>query len=160
MPAVEVVRHDGLDPSVLDLTLEILRKLGKDPFVATDVSGFWVNKHLVPFMLEAVRALERGEITVEDGDRGLKGSLGHPQGVFKLSDFIGTDTMYRVSMAMYLATQDPRLYPPALLTRMFKNQELGVKTGKGFYEWDGFKPKGPRDFSEFAIKSSDTLLEV
>ena len=160
MPAVEVVRHRDLADQTLALTVEILEGMGKNPFVATDVSGFWVNKHLVPFMLEAMRALERGEITVEDGDVGLKGSLGHPQGVFKLSDFIGADTMYRVSLAMYLQTQDPRLYPPAILARMFKNGEHGVKTGKGFYEWDGFKPTAARDFSDFTIKSSDTLLEV
>ena len=160
MPAVEVVRHRDLAVETLALTVEILEGIGKSPFVASDVSGFWVNKHLVPFMLEAMRALERGEITVEDGDVGLKGSLGHPQGVFKLSDFIGADTMYRVSLAMYLQTQDPRLYPPAILARMFKNGEHGVKTGKGFYEWDGFKPVKGRDFSEFVISSSDTLLEV
>ena len=155
-----MVRHREIGEGTLSLTLELLRGLGKNPFVASDVTGFWVNKHLVPFMLEAYRAVERGEITVEDGDSGLKGSLGHPQGVFKLSDFIGSDTMYRVAMAMYLATQDPRYYPPAILTRMFKNNELGVKTGKGFYEWDGFKPVKGRDFSEVTIKSSDTLLEV
>jgi 3-hydroxybutyryl-CoA dehydrogenase len=160
MPAVEVVRHRDIGDETLDITVELLKNLGKDPFVASDVSGFWVNKHLVPFMMEAYRALERGEITVEDGDRGLKGSLGHPQGVFKLSDFIGVDTMYRVGMAMYLATQDPRLYPPAILARMFKRGELGVKTGKGFYEWDGFKPVGGRDFSDVAITDSDTLYEV
>jgi 3-hydroxybutyryl-CoA dehydrogenase len=160
MPAVEVVRHRDLSDETLALTLEILENMGKSPFVASDVSGFWVNKHLVPFMLEAMRALERGEITVEDGDVGLKGSLGHPQGVFKLSDFIGADTMYRVSLAMYLQTQDPRLYPPASLARMFKNGEHGVKTGKGFYEWDGFKPVAGRDFSDIVITSSDTLLEV
>jgi len=160
MAAVEVVCHPELAEETIGLTLTILKNLGKDPFVASDVTGFWVNKHLVPFMLEAVRALERGEITVEDGDRGLKGSLGHPQGVFKLSDFIGADTMYRVAMAMYLATQDPRYYPPALLARMFKRGELGVKTGKGFYEWEGFTPKVARSFAEFTIKSSDTLLEV
>ncbi len=160
MAAVEVVCHPELAEETIGLTLTILKNLGKDPFVASDVTGFWVNKHLVPFMLEAVRALERGEITVEDGDRGLKGSLGHPQGVFKLSDFIGADTMYRVGMAMYLATQDPRYYPPALLARMFKRGELGVKTGKGFYEWEGFTAKAARSFAEFTIKSSDTLLEV
>jgi 3-hydroxybutyryl-CoA dehydrogenase len=160
MPAVEVVRHRDLADETLALTVEVLESIGKSPFVASDVSGFWVNKHLVPFMLEAMRALERGEITVEDGDVGLKGSLGHPQGVFKLSDFIGADTMYRVSLAMYLQTQDPRLYPPAILARMFKNGEHGVKTGKGFYEWDGFKPVGGRDFSDIVITSSDTLLEV
>ena len=160
MPAVEVVRHRDLAVETLALTVEILEGIGKSPFVASDVSGFWVNKHLVPFMLEAMRALERGEITVEDGDVGLKGSLGHPQGVFKLSDFIGADTIYRVSLAMYLQTQDPRLYPPAILARMFKNGEHGVKTGKGFYEWDGFKPVGGRDFSDIVITSSDFLLEV
>jgi len=160
MPAVEVVRHRDIGAETLDLTVAMLEDLGKDPFVASDVSGFWVNKHLVPFMMEAYRALERGEITVEDGDSGLKGSLGHPQGVFKLSDFIGADTMYRVGMAMYLATQDPRLYPPAILARMFKRGELGVKTGKGFYEWDGFKAVAGRDFSEFTITDSDTLYEV
>jgi 3-hydroxybutyryl-CoA dehydrogenase len=160
MPAVEVVRHPDIGQENLKLTVDMMSGLGKKPFVASDVSGFWVNKHLVPFMLEAYRALERGEITVEDGDLGLKGSLGHPQGIFKLSDFIGSDTMYRVSMAMYLATQDPRLYPPAILTRMFKNGEMGVKSGKGFYEWDGFKPTAGRDFSQFTIRSSDTLLEV
>jgi len=160
MPAVEVVRHRDLADETLATTLEILKVMGKSPFVASDVSGFWVNKHLVPFMLEAMRALERGEITVEDGDVGLKGSLGHPQGVFKLSDFIGADTMYRVSVAMYLQTQDPRLYPPAILARMFKEGEHGVKTGKGFYEWDGFKAVKGRDFSEFVITSSDFLLEV
>jgi 3-hydroxybutyryl-CoA dehydrogenase len=160
MPAVEVVRHRELSDDTLKRTVEILEGMGKAPFVASDVSGFWVNKHLVPFMLEAMRALERGEITVEDGDVGLKGSLGHPQGVFKLSDFIGADTMYRVSMAMYLQTQDPRLYPPAILARMFKNGEHGVKTGKGFYEWDGFKAVAGRDFSDIVITSSDTLLEV
>jgi len=160
MPAVEVVRHRDLADETLALTVEVLEGMDKSPFVATDVSGFWVNKHLVPFMLEAMRALERGEITVEDGDVGLKGSLGHPQGVFKLSDFIGADTMYRVSLAMYLQTQDPRLYPPAILARMFKNGEHGVKTGKGFYEWDGFKPVKGRDFSDIVITSSDFLLEV
>jgi len=160
MPAVEVVRHRDLSDETLAQTLDLLVGMGKSPFVASDVSGFWVNKHLVPFMLEAMRALERGEITVEDGDIGLKGSLGHPQGVFKLSDFIGADTMYRVSMAMYLQTQDPRLYPPAILARMFKRGEFGVKTGNGFYEWDGFKAVKGRDFSEFAITSSDFLLEV
>jgi 3-hydroxyacyl-CoA dehydrogenase len=160
MPAVEVVRHKDLAEDTLRVTLEVLKGIGKEPFVASDVSGFWVNKQLVPFMMEAMRALERGEITVEDGDLGLKGSLGHPQGVFKLADFIGNDTMYRVAMAMYMATQDPRMYPPALLVRMFKRGEFGVKAGKGFYEWEGFKPMAARSFDEFTIKSSDTLLET
>jgi len=160
MPAVEVVNHKDASAETLKFTLDFLSSLGKVPFVAADVCGFWVNKHLVPFMLEAMRALERGEITVAEGDKGLKNSLGHPQGVFKLSDFIGADTMYRVALAMYFATQDPRYYPPAILTRMFKNNELGVKTGKGFYEWDGFKMVKERDFSDVSFKTTDTVLSV
>jgi 3-hydroxybutyryl-CoA dehydrogenase len=160
MPAVEVVRHKKISEEALQFTIDVLKFMGKRPFVASDVSGFWVNKHLVPFMLEAYRALERGEITVADGDWGLKGSLGHPQGVFKLSDFIGMDTMYRVSMSMYLATQDPRLYPPHIVFRMIARNELGVKTGKGFYEWDGFKIVKERDFSDMAIKDANKIIMI
>ncbi|MDL2275839.1 3-hydroxyacyl-CoA dehydrogenase family protein [Desulfosarcina sp. OttesenSCG-928-G10] len=160
MPAVEVVRHKKISEEALQFTVDTLTRMGKKPFVATDVSGFWVNKHLMPFMFEAYRALERGEITVADGDWGLKGSLGHPQGVFKLSDFIGMDTMYRVGMAMYLATQDPRLYPPLIVMRMIGRNELGVKTGKGFYEWDGFKIVKERDFSELQIKDSNKMFAI
>lgn len=160
MPAVEVVRHKKNSPDAFNFTLDVLKKMGKKPFVASDVSGFWVNKHLMPFMYEAYRALERGEITVVDGDWGLKGSLGHPQGVFKLSDYIGMDTMYRVGMAMYLTTQDPRLYPPLIVFRMIARNELGVKTGKGFYEWDGYKIVKERDFSDLVIKDSNEIINI
>lgn len=160
MPAVEVVRHKKVSEEALQFTVDVLKDMGKRPFVATDVSGFWVNKHLMPFMYDTYRALERGEITVADGDWGLKGSLGHPQGVFKLSDFIGMDTMYRVGMAMYLATQDPRLYPPLIVFRMVSRNELGVKTGKGFYEWDGYKIVKPRDFSDLVFKDSNEMITL
>ncbi len=160
MPAVEVVRHKKVSDEGLQFTLDALRNMGKKPFVASDVSGFWVNKHLMPFMYEAYRALERGEITVADGDWGFKGSLGHPQGIFKLSDFIGMDTMYRVGMAMYLATQDPRLYPPLIVFRMISKNELGVKTGKGFYEWDGYKIVKERDFSDLQFKDSNEIINI
>jgi 3-hydroxyacyl-CoA dehydrogenase len=160
MPAVEVVRHKKVSDAALKFTVDVLKSMGKKPFVASDVSGFWVNKHLMPFMFDAFRALERGEITVADGDWGLKGSLGHPQGVFKLSDFIGMDTMYRVGMAMYLTTQDPRLYPPLIVFRMISRNELGVKTGKGFYEWEGYKVVKERDFSDIVFKDSNELIKI
>jgi len=158
MPAVEMVKTKVVDDQVFDLSREILEKLGKLPFTAANVTGFWVNKHLVPFMNEAFRALERGEITVADGDKGLHGSLGHPQGVFKLADFIGAHTMYRVTVAMYLATQDPRYYPPAILIKMINSKTRGVIDGKGFYVWDGFKPVEPVDFSDCQLTSSETML--
>jgi|GEM_PF-431272 len=160
MPAVEVIKHKKVSEEALQFTVDVLKFMGKKPFVATDVSGFWVNKHLIPFMFEAYRALERGEVTVADGDWGLKGSLGHPQGVFKLSDFIGMDTMYRVGMSMYLATQDPRLYPPLIVMRMIARNELGVKTGKGFYEWDGFNIVKERDFSDLVIKDANKIIMI
>ncbi|SDU47862.1 3-hydroxyacyl-CoA dehydrogenase family protein [Desulfobacula phenolica] len=160
MPAVEVVRHKKVAEEALQFTLDVLKNMGKKPFVASDVSGFWVNKHLMPFMYDAYRALERGEITVADGDWGFKGSLGHPQGIFKLSDFIGMDTMYRVGMAMYLSTQDPRLYPPLIVFRMIARNELGVKTGKGFYQWDGYKIVKERDFSDLTIKDSNEIINI
>ncbi len=159
MPAVEVVRHNQLDQKTLDLTLELLHtKLNKIPFVASNVTGFWVNKMLVPLMLEGIRALERGEITVEDGDKGLKHSLGYPQGVFLLCDYVGVDTMYRVAMAMYLATQDARYYPPVILGKLFKRGELGLKTGQGFYHWEDGKPIHGRSFEPDQIISTDNLL--
>jgi len=70
------------------------------------------------------------------------------------------DTMYRVGMAMYLATQDPRLYPPIIVMRMLARNELGVKTGKGFYEWDGFKVINERDFFDIVIKDSNDMVMI
>jgi 3-hydroxybutyryl-CoA dehydrogenase len=160
MPGVEIVQHEQIDPATLNETVELIELMGKIPFIASDVTGFWVNKHLVPFTLDAIRALERGEISVEDGDKGLQLCLGHPQGVFKLADFIGLDTMYRVSVAMYLDTQDPRFYPPALLSRLFKEGDTGVKSGRGFYSWDGARCTGPRDFSDQILDSSNKILSI
>lgn len=153
MPAVEVVKTDAVDEDVLQLVLELLsEKLGKIPFVAANVTGFWVNKLLVPQMLEALRSLERGEITVQDGDTGLKKSLGHPQGTFKLWDLIGLDTMLRVAFAMYLATQDPRYYPPFTLISMVMEGKLGQKTSEGFWKWEGMKTTEPVDFSNGTLQ--------
>ncbi|MDP7035691.1 MAG: 3-hydroxyacyl-CoA dehydrogenase family protein [Planctomycetota bacterium] len=160
MPGVEVIRHEEIDSETLKNTVRLIEQMGKIPFIASDVTGFWVNKLLVPFTLDAIRALERGEISVEDGDKGLHLCLGHPQGVFKLADFIGLDTMYRVSVAMYLDSQDPRYYPPALLTRLFKEGSFGVKSGRGFYSWEKSRCKGPRDFSNQLLDSPGKILSI
>ncbi len=162
MPAVEVVRHPRLAEETLALTVEILEGLGKDPFVASDVSGFWVNKHLVPFMLEAMRALGAGR----DHGRGRRPSASRAASATRrgCSSCPTSSAPTPCTGWRWRCTSQPRipaLYPPAILARMFKNGELGVKTGKGFYEWDGFKAVGGRDFSRASrITSSDTLLEV
>lgn len=160
MPGVEVIQHPGLDPRALQFTLDVLTHCGKIAFVAADVPGFWVNKNLVPYCLDACRMLERGEITVDDGDKGLNTCLGHPQGVFKLLDLIGLDTLTRIAVAMYKATQDPRFYPPLLLLRLFKAGEFGQKSQAGFYRWEGFKAVAARDFSAHRLVDVDALLSL
>jgi len=159
MKGVEMVWTTEVDPEVFKLSAMVIEeKLGKFPFEVTNVSGFWVNKIFVPMALEAMRALERGEIDVPNGDKGLKVSLGHPQGIFQLCDQISIPTMYRVAMAMYIATQDPRLYPPSILARMFKSKKHGVATGSGFWNWQDGKQTTPVDFTNWQIKQSDTQL--
>lgn len=163
MPGVEVVKTTAVNDDVFQMVVELLAdKLGKTPFVVSNVTGFWVNKMLVPQMLESLRALERGEITVKDGDTGLNVSLGHRQGTFKLWDLIGLDTMLRVALAMYMATEDPRYYPPVTLFAMVSDGNLGQKDGAGFYQWDGLKPTGqtefPQDNNIFTMSEAATAV--
>ncbi|MHC4225285.1 MAG: 3-hydroxyacyl-CoA dehydrogenase family protein, partial [Planctomycetota bacterium] len=86
---------------------------------------------------------------------GLNTSLGHPQGTFKLHDFISTPTMLRVGLEMYQASSDPRLYPPLMLMRMVKNGEFGASSGKGFYDWSDPRNPRARDLSEYVIKTAE-----
>ena len=109
-------------------------------------------------MLDALRLLEQGKIKVDDGDIGLHTSLGHPQGTFKLHDFVTTPTALRVCLEMYQATNDPRMYPPLILMRMVKNGEYGASSGKGFYDWRDPRNPKPRDLSHYVIGSADTML--
>ena len=147
-------------PETVEFTRKALLEMKKSPFLAPNIPGFWVNRLLVPQMLDAVRLLEQGKIKVEDGDVGLNTSLGHPQGTFKLHDFVTTITLLRVALEMYQATDDPRMYPPLILMRMVKKGEFGPAKGKGFYDWsDPRKPK-PRDMSEYQIKTADDLLDL
>ena len=129
----------------------------KAPFVAPNIPGFWVNRLLVPQMLDAVRLLEMGKITVEDGDVGLNTSLGHPQGTFKLFDFVTAPTMLRVALEMFQASNDPRMYPPMLLVRLVKAGHFGANTGKGFYDWSDPRKPVARDMSEYIIGTAEEM---
>ncbi len=135
MPGVEVVPGEKTSAQTVEFTRQTLLDMKKAPFLAPNIPGFWVNRLLVPQMLDAVRLLEQGKIKVEDGDIGLNTSLGHPQGTFKLHDFVTTPTMLRVALQMYQGSNDPRMYPPLTLMRMVKNGEFGANSGKGFYDW-------------------------
>ena len=157
MPGVEVVpgAKTGSDP--IDFTRRALLDMKKAPFLAPNIPGFWVNRLLVPQMLDAVRLLEQGKIRVADGDIGLNTSLGHPQGTFKLHDFVSTPTMLRVALEMYQASNDPRMYPPLLLMRMVKNGEYGAGNGTGFYDWSDPRNPKARDFSGYLVGNAEDM---
>ncbi len=159
MPGVEVVPGSKTTAETVEFTRTLLLEMKKSPFLAPNIPGFWVNRLLMPQMLEAMRFIEQGKITVEDGDVGLNTSLGHPQGTFKLADFVTAPTMLRVAVEMFQASSDPRLYPPLILIRMVKNGEFGASTGKGFYDWsDRRNPRG-RDLSQYVISTAEDMTD-
>ncbi len=159
MPGVEVVPGAKTSAETVDFTRQTLLDMKKAPFLAPNIPGFWVNRLLVPQMLDAVRLLEQGKIKVEDGDIGLNTSLGHPQGTFKLHDFVTAPTMLRVALQMYQASNDPRMYPPLTLIRMVKNGEFGASTGKGFYDWSDPRNPKARDLSEYVVSSAEDMTD-
>lgn len=159
MPGVEVVPGDKTSPETVEFTRQTLLDMKKAPFLAPNIPGFWVNRLLVPQMLDAVRLLEQGKIQVEDGDIGLNTSLGHPQGTFKLHDFVTAPTMLRVALQMYQASNDPRMYPPLTLMRMVKNGEFGASSGTGFYDWSDPRHPKPRDLSHYVISTAEDMTD-
>jgi len=148
MKGVEVVRHPKLDQDVLEFALEMLKRVNKDPFVTDNVPGFIVNNGLIPWMVHYTNMLERQQATTEDIDKALKSSLGHPQGVFLLTDFIGVNTTILVAEELYQATLDPRYIAPPLLYKMREAGWDGFKTGRGFYDWSDRKNPKPVPFDE------------
>jgi 3-hydroxybutyryl-CoA dehydrogenase len=157
MPGVEVVPGAKTDSETVEFTRRALLAMNKVPFLAPNIPGFWVNRLLLPWMLDALRLLEQGKITVEDGDLGLNTSLGHPQGVFKLLDFVSTSTTLRVALEMYRASNDPRLYPPLILMRMVQNGEYGAGTGKGCYDWSDPRNPKARDLSHYVVSAAEDM---
>ena len=157
MPGVEVVPGGKTTSETVEFTRQTLLEMKKAPFLAPNIPGFWVNRLLVPQMLDAVRLLEQGKIEVEDGDIGLNTSLGHPQGTFKLHDFVTAPTMLRVALQMYQASNDPRMYPPLTLMRMVKNGEFGASSGQGFYDWSDPRNPKARDLSQYVIGTAEDI---
>jgi 3-hydroxybutyryl-CoA dehydrogenase len=111
------------------------RSLGKEAIAAPDRPGFIVNRLLVPYMLDAIRAFEHGLGTVEDIDTGMKLGCGHPMGPFTLLDFVGLDTTYYIANIMFEEFREPAYAPPPLLKRMVLAGRLGKKSGQGFYKY-------------------------
>jgi 3-hydroxybutyryl-CoA dehydrogenase len=135
MKLVEVVRTIATSDDTVETLLEFARSLGKEPVLAKDNSGFIVNRLLVPYLLDAVRALEEGVGSREDIDRGMELGCGHPMGPLKLLDFVGLDTTYAIAEIMFAEYREKRFAPPPLLKRMVLAGRYGRKSGRGFYEY-------------------------
>ena len=140
MKLVEVVRTIATSDESFDRAYAFAKAVGKVPIAAKDNSGFVVNLLLVPYMLDAIRQLERGVATVADIDTGMALGCGHPMGPFVLCDFVGIDTLYKISEIMYEEYREERYAPPPLLKRVVALGRYGRKSGQGFYDWSGEEP--------------------
>jgi 3-hydroxybutyryl-CoA dehydrogenase len=139
MKLVEVVRTIATSKETEDTVFAFAKSLGKEPIRANDNSGFVVNRLLVPYLLDAVRALEEGVGTKEDIDRGMELGCGHPMGPLRLLDFVGLDTTYFIAEIMFNEYREKRFAPPPLLKRMVLAGRLGKKSGRGFYDYGAAK---------------------
>lgn len=135
MKLVEVVRGLATNDETYARTLEFAKTLGKQPITAPDRPGFIVNRLLIPYLLDAIRAYESGLGSIEDIDAGMSLGCGHPMGPLTLLDFIGLDTTYYIANIMYDEFRDPAYAAPPLLKRMVTAGRLGQKSGHGFYTY-------------------------
>jgi 3-hydroxybutyryl-CoA dehydrogenase len=135
MRLVEVVRTLMTSDQAFDAAFGFSRAIGKEPVAANDNSGFIVNRLLVPYLLDAIRALESGVGSIEDIDRGMQLGCGHPMGPFTLLDFVGLDTTYYIANIMFEEYRETRFAPPPLLKKMVLAGRFGRKSGHGFYEY-------------------------
>jgi 3-hydroxybutyryl-CoA dehydrogenase len=136
MPLLEMVRTFLTSEETFQSAKAFGESLGKTIVVSKDTPGFIVNLLLIPYLLQAIEALERGVATKEDFDTAIKRGLNHPMGPFTLLDFVGLDTTLFVADAVFEETKDPRFAAPPLLRRMVSAGYLGRKSGKGFYDYN------------------------
>jgi 3-hydroxybutyryl-CoA dehydrogenase len=135
MKLVEVIRALTTSDETYQTVFAFAQSLGKEPITAPDRPGFIVNRLLVPYLLDAIRAYENGLGTLEDIDKGMKLGCGYPMGPFTLLDFVGLDTTYYIANIMFEEFREPRYAPPPLLKRMVLAGRLGKKSGEGFYKY-------------------------
>ncbi|NUO83644.1 3-hydroxybutyryl-CoA dehydrogenase [candidate division KSB1 bacterium] len=141
MKLVEVVRTIATSHESFNTAFAFAKTLGKEPIACKDNSGFVVNLLLVPYLLDAIRALENGVATVEDLDKGMVLGCGYPMGPFTLLDFVGLDTTLYIANIMFEEYRESKYAPPPLLRKMVLAGYLGKKSGKGFYDYSSEKPK-------------------
>jgi len=141
MKLVEVVRAPLTSPETLETAFDFAGSLGKSPVRTADKTGFIVNRLLVPYLLDAIRAFEEGVGSIEDMDKAMQLGCGYPMGPFTLLDFVGLDTTYYIANIMFDEFRERRFAPPPLLKRMVQAGFLGKKTGKGFYDYAQQPPR-------------------
>ncbi|MFQ5768680.1 MAG: 3-hydroxyacyl-CoA dehydrogenase family protein [Acidobacteriota bacterium] len=141
MPLLEVVRTLLTDSDIYETALAFGRELGKTPVRASDKTGFIVNRLLVPYLLDAVRALAEGIGSITDIDAGMKLGCGYPMGPFTLLDLVGLDTTASIAEIFFQEFREPRYATPSLLRRMVLAGFHGKKSGRGFYDYSGEKPR-------------------
>jgi 3-hydroxybutyryl-CoA dehydrogenase len=135
MKLVEVIRALTTSDATYEAVLQFARSLGKEAVTAPDRPGFIVNRLLVPYLLDAVRAYENGLGTLEDIDNAMKLGCGYPMGPFALLDLVGIDTTYFIANIMFDEFRDPVYAPPPLMKRMVLAGRVGRKAGRGFYDY-------------------------
>ena len=135
MKLAEVIRGLATSDATYRTVFEFAKSVGKEPITAPDKPGFIVNRLLVPYLLDAIRAYENGLGTIEDIDAGMKLGCGYPMGPFTLLDFVGLDTTYYIANIMFDEYREPAYAPPPLLKRMVLAGRLGRKSGRGFYTY-------------------------
>ena len=140
MPLLEVVRAEPTSEEAAELGFTVGKKLRKTTVAARDNRGFIVNRLLVPYMLDAIRALEQGVGSIEDIDTGMKAGASHPMGPLTLADFVGLDTLVSISKVMVDAYGEERFAAPETLQKMVERGDFGRKSGRGFYDYSGEKP--------------------
>jgi 3-hydroxybutyryl-CoA dehydrogenase len=140
MPLLEVVRSEDTSDEAYDLGFEVGEKLGKTTVAAGDNRGFIVNRLLVPYMLDAIRAHEQGVGSIKDIDTGMMAGASHPMGPLTLADFVGLDTLGAISKVMADAYGEERFSAPETLQKMVSAGDFGRKSGRGFYDYSGDEP--------------------
>jgi 3-hydroxybutyryl-CoA dehydrogenase len=136
MKLVEVVRALATSEETFKQVFAFAGSLGKEPVAARDNSGFIVNRLLVPYILDAIRAYEEGVGSLDDIDKSMRLGCAYPMGPFELLDYVGLDTTYYIAEIMFEEYREKRFAPPALLKRMVLAGRFGKKSGRGFYEYD------------------------
>jgi 3-hydroxybutyryl-CoA dehydrogenase len=140
MPLLEVVKAEKTGDDAYRLGFELGERLGKTTVAANDNRGFIVNRLLVPYMLDAIRAYEQGVGSIEDIDTGMKAGASHPMGPLTLADFVGLDTLASIADVMVDAYGEERFAQPETLRKLVEAGNYGRKSGRGFYDYSGEKP--------------------